>query len=116
MLETVISAFRQIVGDNHTLTDPSSLRRYHARTIPEQRQIPAVVRPSSVEEIQQLWSRITCPTLLAYGKESWASNPQEDGRARHFQNARVVIFEGAGHWVHHDRLDAFIDTVRKFLA
>ena len=69
-----------------------------------------------VEEVQQLWARITCPTLLVYGKESWASNPQEDGRARHFQNARVVSFEGAGHWVHHDRLDAFIDEMRAFLA
>jgi len=69
-----------------------------------------------VEEVQQLWARITCPTLLVYGKESWASNPQEDGRARHFQNARVMSFEGAGHWVHHDRLDAFIDTVREFLC
>jgi pimeloyl-ACP methyl ester carboxylesterase len=69
-----------------------------------------------VEEVQQLWARITCPTLLVYGKESWASNPQEDGRARHFQNARVVSFEGAGHWVHHDRLDAFIDEMRSFLA
>jgi pimeloyl-ACP methyl ester carboxylesterase len=27
-----------------------------------------------------------------------------------------VSFEGAGHWVHHDRLDAFIDTVREFLS
>jgi pimeloyl-ACP methyl ester carboxylesterase len=69
-----------------------------------------------VEEVQQLWSRITCPTLLVYGKESWASNPQEDGRARHFQNARVVSFEGAAHWVHHDQLNAFIDTVTKFLS
>jgi pimeloyl-ACP methyl ester carboxylesterase len=69
-----------------------------------------------VEEVQQLWARITCPTLLVYGKESWASNPQEDGRARHFKNARVVSFEGAGHWVHHDRLDAFIDEMRAFLA
>ena len=69
-----------------------------------------------VEEVQQLWARITCPTLLVYGRESWASNPQEDGRARHFKNARVVSFEGAGHWVHHDRLDAFIDEMRAFLA
>ena len=69
-----------------------------------------------VEEVQQLWSRITCQTLLVYGKESWASNPQEDGRARHFHNARVVSVEGAGHWVHHDRLDAFVETVREFLA
>jgi pimeloyl-ACP methyl ester carboxylesterase len=69
-----------------------------------------------VEEVQELWGRIACPALLAYGKESWASNPQEDGRAGHFKNARVVSFEKAGHWVHHDRLDAFIDTVREFLA
>jgi pimeloyl-ACP methyl ester carboxylesterase len=69
-----------------------------------------------VEEVQELWGRILCPALLVYGKESWASNPQEDGRARHFKNARVVSFEKAGHWVHHDRLDAFIDTVREFLA
>jgi len=69
-----------------------------------------------VEEVQELWSRIVCPALLVYGKESWASNPQDDGRARHFQNARVVSFEKAGHWVHHDQLDAFIDTVREFLA
>jgi pimeloyl-ACP methyl ester carboxylesterase len=69
-----------------------------------------------VEEVQELWGRIACPTLLVYGKESWASNPQDDGRAHHFKNARVVSFEKAGHWVHHDRLDAFIDTVREFLA
>jgi pimeloyl-ACP methyl ester carboxylesterase len=69
-----------------------------------------------VEELQQLWSRITCPTLLVYGKESWASNPQGGGRAQYFQNARVVNVEGAGHWVHHDRLDVFIETLREFLA
>jgi pimeloyl-ACP methyl ester carboxylesterase len=69
-----------------------------------------------VEEVQELWSRIACPVLLVYGKESWASNPQEDGRARHFKNARVVSFEKAGHWVHHDRLDGFIETVRDFLS
>lgn len=66
-------------------------------------------------EISELWERIICPTLLVYGRESWASNPLEDGRARHFQDARVVSFEGAGHWVHHDRLDAFLELVRGFL-
>ena len=69
-----------------------------------------------LEELRQLWNRITCPTLLVYGKESWASNPQGDGRAQYFQNARVVNVEGAGHWVHHDRLDVFIETLREFLA
>ena len=69
-----------------------------------------------VEEVELLWSRIACPTLLAYGKESWASNPAEDGRAKHFKTARVVTFEKAGHWVHHDQLERFVDEVRGFLA
>ena len=67
------------------------------------------------DELHALWARITCPTLLVYGKESWASNPVEDGRIAHFANARVVSFEKAGHWVHHDRLDAFLDEIRAFL-
>ncbi len=68
------------------------------------------------EEVEQLWARITCPTLLVYGRESWASNPEQDGRLRHFRNARVAAFDRAGHWVHHDRLAGFLDEVRGFLA
>ena len=67
-------------------------------------------------ELEHLWGRIACPTLLVYGDESWASNPTRDGRARHFRDARVVSFERAGHWVHHDRLDAFLAEVRGFLG
>ena len=67
------------------------------------------------DEIRQLWGRITCPTLLVYGAESWASNPAEDGRAAHFSNATVALVDGAGHWVHHDRPDAFMGLIRPFL-
>lgn len=67
------------------------------------------------EEQQQLWANIDCPVLLVNGKESWASNPEKDGRAAHFKDVRVVEFENAGHWVHHDRLDAFLAEVRGFL-
>ncbi len=67
------------------------------------------------EDVEALWSRIACPTLLVYGKESWAISPEEDGRIRHFKNARVVSFDNAGHWVHHDRLEAFLELVRDFL-
>ena len=69
----------------------------------------------SQDDLQSLWAAIACPTLLVYGKESWASNPLDDGRITHFANARVVSFEGAGHWVHHDRLDGFLGEVRAFL-
>ncbi|MGH6689186.1 MAG: alpha/beta fold hydrolase [Gammaproteobacteria bacterium] len=67
------------------------------------------------QDIQLLWSRIPCPTLILYGKESRFGDPVADGRARHFQNAKVVGIDGAGHWVHHDRLDEFLRAVRGFL-
>ena len=69
----------------------------------------------SQDDVEALWAAISCPTLLVYGKESWASNPVDDGRIAHFEHARVVSFEAAGHWVHHDRLDGFLDEVRAFL-
>ena len=67
-------------------------------------------------EIEQLWTQISAPSLLIYGKESWASNPVEDGRIGHFTNAKVESFERAGHWVHHDRLDDFLKSVETFLG
>ena len=67
-------------------------------------------------EVSELRARIPCPVLLVRGTESWASDPAKDGRAAPFPDARVANVEGAGHWVHHDRLDAFLAVVREFLA
>jgi pimeloyl-ACP methyl ester carboxylesterase len=67
------------------------------------------------EELQGLWASITCPTLLCHGRDSWASDPAQSGDAAHFQDARVVNFDHAGHWLHHDRLDAFMAELRAFL-
>ena len=39
-----------------------------------------------------------------------------DGRIAKFPSAKVVSFDNAGHWVHHDRLDAFVETVRAFIV
>lgn len=68
------------------------------------------------EEMRAHWGRITCPTLLVRGTESWASDPSKDGRADAFSDAQVANVEGAGHWVHHDQLDVFLGVVRGFLA
>jgi len=68
------------------------------------------------EDLQRLWSRIDCPTLILYGKESRFGNPAEDGRAERFRHAKVVGIDGAGHWLHHDRLDDFLRVLRDFLA
>jgi pimeloyl-ACP methyl ester carboxylesterase len=70
----------------------------------------------NVTDAHNIWGQITCPTLLVRGTESWASDPQVDGRAQAFRNAKVVNIEGAGHWVHHDRLEEFLGVVRDFLA
>jgi len=68
------------------------------------------------EQTQELHGRIACPTLLIRGTESWASDPEKDGRAKAFRDVRVANVEKAGHWVHHDQLDAFLKVVRAFLA
>ncbi|MFN4038828.1 MAG: alpha/beta fold hydrolase, partial [Erythrobacter sp.] len=67
------------------------------------------------EFVEALWGAITCPTLLLYGTDSWASNPEKDGRIAHFKTAQVIEFEKAGHWLHHDQFDRFIATLRDFL-
>lgn len=69
----------------------------------------------SPEEVAQLWSAITCPVLLCYGEDSWASDPTEDGRARHFRDARVKKFPKAGHWLHHDQFEMFVAEMKTFL-
>lgn len=64
-----------------------------------------------------LWAAITCPTLMIYGADSWASNPEKDGRLALFgDNVRVSEYERAGHWVHHDRFEDFVAEVRGFIA
>ncbi len=69
----------------------------------------------TLEQIHELWSSITCPTLLLYGEKSWASDPAKDGRSKYFRNAEVKLFPDAGHWLHHDQFDLFMKTLRDFL-
>lgn len=69
-----------------------------------------------MEAAHAAWAAIICPTLLVRGSESWASDPATDGRGERFRSARIVNIEGAGHWVHHDQLDVFLDLMRDFLS
>lgn len=67
------------------------------------------------DEMEKLWARIECPTLLVHGTESHHGDPREDGRSDRIPGAEVLAIEGAGHWVHHDQLDVFLGAVREFL-
>ena len=68
------------------------------------------------ERRRAMWERIDCPTLLVRGSESWTGDPVENGQASAFRHAEIATVEGAGHWVHHDRLEEFLAIVRSFLA
>ena len=47
--------------------------------------------------------------------ESWAVDPETDGRAQAIRNYRLVKVPRAGHWVHHDQLEIFLTETKKFL-
>jgi len=70
----------------------------------------------SLEEEHGLFARIACPTLLVQGRDSWAAIGEDHPGRRAIPDARLVTFDDAGHWVQHDRLDAFVDAVRAFLS
>jgi pimeloyl-ACP methyl ester carboxylesterase len=69
----------------------------------------------SYQEQENLWQAITCPILLLYGSKSFTTNPEKDGRLVNFQDARVIEYAEAGHWLHHDQFDRFLGDVRAFL-
>jgi pimeloyl-ACP methyl ester carboxylesterase len=69
----------------------------------------------NVGDAREIWNQIRCPVLLVRGEESWAGDPEEDGRATAFHDYRSVSVANAGHWVHHDQLQPFLEVTRQFL-
>jgi pimeloyl-ACP methyl ester carboxylesterase len=63
-----------------------------------------------------VWSRITCPTLLMWGDESFLPDPEAAGLLAHFGQAELQKVTGAGHWLHHDRLDEVLAALRRFFG
>jgi 4-cresol dehydrogenase (hydroxylating) len=54
VIEAALSAFRQQIGEPHVFTNASDLERYGWCTMPLQRQITAVLRPGTAEEVQAI--------------------------------------------------------------
>jgi pimeloyl-ACP methyl ester carboxylesterase len=70
----------------------------------------------NIEDARVIWNQIRSPVLLIRGAESWTGDPEQDDRASAFHSYRSVVIEGAGHWVHHDQLERFLEVVSDFLA
>ena len=68
-----------------------------------------------VEDAVELYSKITSPTLLFWGLESFAPVPQHDPRLLAVRDHRLIPVSNAGHWVHHDQLDLFLRETKSFL-
>lgn len=62
-----------------------------------------------------LWSRIACPTLLMHAGESFLGGAAA-GLADHFRQVRVETIQGVGHWLHHDKPNEVLGSIRAFLG
>ncbi len=70
----------------------------------------------NLKDAQDIWSRIRAPVLLIQGRESWAPDPEKSGRVATIPDYRSAVIQDAGHWVHHDQLDRFLEVITEFLA
>jgi pimeloyl-ACP methyl ester carboxylesterase len=69
----------------------------------------------NMEDAQEIWKQITCPTLMFRGLDSWSIDPEKDGRIDAIRQHRLINVPNAGHWVHHDQPEIFIRETRRFL-
>ena len=70
----------------------------------------------SADHYTALWSRITCPTLLLRGSESFLADPAASGLVAHIGHADARTIAGAAHWLQHDRLDEVLAALHPFLG
>ncbi|HKD14030.1 MAG TPA: alpha/beta hydrolase [Candidatus Angelobacter sp.] len=69
----------------------------------------------NIADAAEICGRITAPTLLFWGLESFAPVPDNDPRVTAIKNRRLIPVARAGHWVHHDQLDLFLKETSAFL-
>jgi pimeloyl-ACP methyl ester carboxylesterase len=68
-----------------------------------------------MEDAAEIYGRITAPTLLFWGMESFSPVPENDARVKAIQNCRLIKVPKAGHWLHHDQLEIFLKETTAFL-
>jgi pimeloyl-ACP methyl ester carboxylesterase len=69
------------------------------------------------EEVREIWADIACPVLFLTGTESFQVGTFDvDDLLGCFQDARHAWIDDAGHWLHHDQLDRFLELVTAFLG
>jgi pimeloyl-ACP methyl ester carboxylesterase len=69
----------------------------------------------NMEDARDLWNQIRCPILIIWGEESWGAR-QGALDLSAFHNYRYEPVANAGHWVHHDQFEVFMNHVNGFLS
>ena len=54
--------------------------------------------------------------LIINATEGFEHRIGQDGSEQHFSALETVNVADAGHWLHHDQFDTFMDLTRAFLA
>jgi pimeloyl-ACP methyl ester carboxylesterase len=67
-------------------------------------------------EAREILAQIQCPTLLFWGKQSFARDPDGDPQAEAIPNKKIVKVDQAGHWLHHDQRELFLRETMDFLG
>lgn len=67
------------------------------------------------DDMLALWRRIDCPVLIINGGAGFPHRIGQDDTARLFADLQMEDIPGAGHWVHHDALEAVTARVDEFL-
>jgi pimeloyl-ACP methyl ester carboxylesterase len=63
------------------------------------------------------WLAVTQPVLLLRASNSFLLDaPQADEMVRRLPAARLVTFDGTGHWIHREAPDAYAQAVRGFFG
>lgn len=70
------------------------------------------------EDIEDIWRNIQCPILHLVGSNSHFKRASfhEQPLDGFFQDSRTTVIQDAGHWLHHDQLEATVTEIREFLG
>ena len=67
-------------------------------------------------ETIELWRNIACPTLCITARDGFPHRIGHNGTLEHFRDGSLVDIAGAGHWVHHDKLDDVNGEIIRFVG
>ncbi len=68
----------------------------------------------NMDDVRQTWSQIRCPVLLFRGLDSWTQDPGKEGHIQSIPGYRLIEAPDAGHWLHHDQPEFFLEHARTF--